>query len=209
MMQAILVVNSKGGCGKTTIATNLASAYAAGGLKVALADADKQKSSLGWGQSRQKKQNPIRTLDWTKKVSKIPKGIDRLIIDAPAGLSVDRFKTLLRMADAVLLPILPSAFDKAATKGFIQRIEAVKSIRKNRKPVGVVANRVRPRGRAHNNLMEFLDEIGHPPVAQIRYRAMYPDVAENGLGVFDSANKASRDIQSDWTPLITFIETLD
>jgi chromosome partitioning protein len=52
-------------------------------------------------------------------------------------------------------------------------------------------------------------EIGHPPVAQIRYRAMYPDVAENGLGVFDSANKASRDIQSDWTPLITFIETLD
>ncbi len=209
MMQAILVVNSKGGCGKTTIATNLASAYAAGGMNVALADADKQKSSLGWGQSRHKKQNTIRTLDWTKKVSKIPKGIDRLIIDAPAGLSVDRFKTLLRMADAVLLPILPSAFDKAATKGFIQRIEAVKSIRKNRKPVGVVANTVRPRSRAYNNLMSFLDEIGHAPVAQIRYRAMYPDVAENGLGIFVSANRASRDIQSDWTPLITFIETLD
>lgn len=208
-MQAILVVNSKGGCGKTTIATNLASAYAAGGFKVALADADTQKSSLDWGRRRNKKRIPIRTLDWTKKVSKVPKGIDRLVIDAPAGLTVDRFKTLLRMADAVVLPVLPSAFDKAATQKFIQRIESVKSIRKNRKPVGVIANTVRPRSRAHNNLLAFLDDIGHPPVAQIRYRAMYPDVAEDGLGVFDSANKSSRDIQSDWTPLITFIETLD
>lgn len=208
-MQAILVVNSKGGCGKTTIATNLASAYAAGGFKVGLADADAQKSSLDWGRRRDKKKTPIRILDWTKKVSKIPKGIDRLVIDAPAGVSVDRFKTLLRMADAVILPVLPSAFDKAATQKFIQRIESVKSIRKNRKPVGVVANTVRPRSKAHQTLMAFLDDIGYPPVAQIRYRAMYPDVAEHGLGVFDSANKSSRDIQSDWTPLITFIETLD
>lgn len=208
-MQAILVVNSKGGCGKTTIATNLASAYAAGGFNVALADADTQKSSLDWGRRRAKDKAEIRTLDWTKKVSKVPKSIDRLVIDAPAGLSVDRFKTLLRMADAVLLPVLPSAFDKVATKAFIERIEAVKSIRKNRKPVGVIANTVRPRGRAHNNLMDFLDDIGYPPVAQIRYRVMYPEVAEHGLGVFDSANKSSRDIQSDWTPLITFIETLD
>lgn len=208
-MQAILVVNSKGGCGKTTIATNLATAYAAGGFNVALADADTQKSSLDWGRRRAKDKNTIRTLDWTKKVSKTPKSVDRLVIDAPAGLSVDRFKTLLRMADAVLLPVLPSAFDKIATKVFIERIEAVKSIRKNRKPVGIVANSVRPRSRAHSNLMVFLSDIGHPPVAQIRYRALYPEVAESGLGVFDSTNKSSRDVQSDWTPLITFIETLD
>jgi len=208
-MQAILVVNSKGGCGKTTIATNLATAYAAGGFSVALADADTQKSSLNWGQRRAEDKTAIRILDWTKKVSKIPKGVDRLVIDAPAGLSVDRFKTLLRMADAVLLPVLPSAFDKVATKAFIKRIEAVKSIRKNRKPVGVIANTVRPRSRAHNNLMAFLSDIGHPPVVQIRYRALYPEVAESGLGVFDLTNKSSRDVQSDWTSLITFIETLD
>ena len=209
MMQAILVVNSKGGCGKTTIATNLASAYAVGGFRVALADADAQKSSLDWGRRRSRSKAAIQTLDWTKKVSKIPKDVDRLVIDAPAGLSVGRFKTLLRMADAVLLPVMPSAFDKVATRAFIARIEGVKSIRKNRKPVGVIANTVRPRSRAHCNLLAFLEEIGHSPVAQIRYRAMYPEVAENGLGVFDSANKSSRDIQSDWTPLITFIETLD
>ena len=208
-MQAILVVNSKGGCGKTTIATNLASAYAVGGFKVGLADADTQKSARDWCRRRAANRAAIRPLDWTKKVSRVPKSIDRLVIDAPAGLSVDRFKTLLRMADAVLLPILPSAFDKAATQGFIQRIEAVKSIRKNRKPIGIIANSVRPRGRAHNNLMAFLSEIGYPPVAQIRYRAMYADVAEGSLGVFDYENKASREIQSDWTPLITFIETLD
>ena len=41
-MLAILVSNAKGGCGKTTLATTLASAYAVGGFKVALADADPQ-----------------------------------------------------------------------------------------------------------------------------------------------------------------------
>lgn len=208
-MQAILVVNSKGGCGKTTIATNLASAYAVGGLRVALADADTQQSSLQWCTRRSSDKAPIRALNWTKQTAKVPKSIDRLVIDAPAGLSVARFKTLLKMADAVVLPVLSSAFDKAATRGFIERIEAVKSIRKSRKPIGVVANAVRPRGLAHKNLIAFLNDIGYPPVAQIRYRAIYPDVAELGQGVFDRGDKSARDIQSDWTPLITFIETLD
>lgn len=207
-MLAILVVNSKGGCGKTTLATNLATAYSAGGFNVALADADVQKSSLEWCRRRSPERSTVRSLDWTKKVSKVPKSIERLVIDAPAGISVDRFKTLLRMADAILLPVLPSAFDKVATKGFIRRIESVKSIRKNRKPVGVVANSVRPRSRAHKKLKGFLTEIGYPPVAEIRYRAAYPEVAEEGQGLFDRGDKASRDSQTDWTPLITFIETL-
>lgn len=207
-MHAILVVNSKGGSGKTTLATNLASAYAAGGLNVALADADTQRSSLGWCARRPANRPPVRSLDWTRQTTKVPKSIDRLVIDAPAGLSVARFKTLLKMADAVVLPVLSSAFDKYATKDFIARIEAVKSIRKSKKPVGVVANSVRPRGRAHKNLITFLSDIGYAPVAEIRYRTMYPDVAESGLGVFDRSDKASRDVQSDWTPLITFVETL-
>jgi cellulose biosynthesis protein BcsQ len=65
-MRKILVVNSKGGCGKTTVATNLASALAARGDDVALADADRQKSSLSWTKRRPKQLNPIEGLNWTK-----------------------------------------------------------------------------------------------------------------------------------------------
>ncbi|MEO1250178.1 MAG: ParA family protein, partial [Pseudomonadota bacterium] len=51
-MLSILVLNLKGGCGKTTLATNLAGACAAHGLKVALAEVDRQKSALTWLKSR-------------------------------------------------------------------------------------------------------------------------------------------------------------
>lgn len=207
-MLSILVANSKGGCGKTTISTNLASAYAAGGHSVVLADADPQQSALGWCRRRGDDRPRVRCLDWGKDISKLPKGTARLIIDAPAAIDLEHFKTLLKMADAVLLPVLPSAFDRAATESFIQRIEAVKPIRKNRKPLGLVANMMRPGARARRTLMGFLDALGYPPVSELRYRALYADLAEEGLGVFDRNDKVSRALQAQWTPLITFVETL-
>ncbi len=47
-MLRVLVTNIKGGCGKTTIATNLAAAFAAGGFATGLAEVDRQRSSLSW-----------------------------------------------------------------------------------------------------------------------------------------------------------------
>ena len=64
-MRKILVVNSKGGCGKTTIASNLAVALAARGEDVALADADRQKSSLSWVKRRPKSLLQIEALNWS------------------------------------------------------------------------------------------------------------------------------------------------
>ena len=146
-MQTVLVANIKGGCGKTTIATHLAAALAGAGRRPALADVDRQRSSLGWLDRRPPQTARIRGLDWVKQIEEPPKKVDRLVIDAPAAMKLKQVETLIKRADVIVLPVLPSAFDETATARFLARIEELKPIRKDRTRIAVVGNRLRARTR--------------------------------------------------------------
>ncbi len=205
-MIAVLVINTKGGCGKSTIATNLASAFASAGLNTGLADTDRQKSSLGWVESRPGTCAPVRAIDWTGKIKEPEDDVARLIIDAQAALRLADVRDLVRLADVVVVPILPSIFDIAATKRFTRRLEALKPIRKRKKTFGIVCNRVQVRSRSAAALDRFVADIGHVDLGRIRDRALYPELATRGMGLFDLENKRARDLQLDWMPLIRFVE---
>ncbi|MGJ3260066.1 MAG: AAA family ATPase [Rhodospirillales bacterium] len=206
-MRSILISNAKGGCGKTTLSTNLAAAFSQCGLKTAIADVDPQGSSLQWIDRRPTGMPAIIGLDWSDGIGKVKKSIDRLIIDAPAALTPKEFQKLLKMADGIVMPILPSAFDQVAAMNFLSKVETLKPIRKNKKQVAVVANRVRSRSRSSRALMEFLKSFNHPPVITLRETVMYTDAADNGVSVFDKQTKAAREAQADWTDLISYLET--
>lgn len=206
-MRSILISNAKGGCGKTTLSTNLAAAFSQCGLKTAIADVDPQGSSLQWIDRRPSDVPVIIGLDWSDGIGKVKKSIDRLIIDAPAALTPKEFQKLLKMADGIVMPILPSAFDQVAAMNFLSKVETLKPIRKNKKQVAVVANRVRSRSRSSRALMAFLKSFNHSPVMTLRETVMYTDAADNGVSVFDKQTKAAREAQADWTDLISYIET--
>jgi chromosome partitioning protein len=127
-VKSVLIVNPKGGCGKTTIATNLAAAFANWGLSTALADTDRQHSSLDWLVGRPDTAAPIRGLDWSKDIKKPPKGIARLVIDSSASLRMNEVRELVRTADAVIIPVLPSVFDLRATTAFLKNFTDLKPI---------------------------------------------------------------------------------
>jgi chromosome partitioning protein len=205
-MLSILVANIKGGVGKTTVATHLAAAFAATGRQTVLADVDRQKSSLGWLARRPVTATVIAALDWTKEIGSVPKGTEVLIIDAPAALKAKDVEQLVAEADVVVLPLLPGAFDEQATERFLKKLEELKPIRKSRKAVAVVGNRVRARTRAADRLDTFLGTVGHRVVTRLRDSQAYPDAAAAGLTLFDQKAKRLADLRQDWAPLIAFIE---
>ncbi|HSK40455.1 MAG TPA: ParA family protein [Arenibaculum sp.] len=205
-MLTILVANIKGGCGKTTIATHLAAAFSVSGHGTLLADADRQRSSLGWIGRRPASAAPLRGLDWSKDLGEPPRGAGRLVIDAPAALKPKQVEELVRLADIIVLPVLPGAFDEHATRRFLRKLDELKPIARNRKAVAVVGNRVRVRTRAAERLDTFLDGVGHRVVARIRDTQLYTDAAADGVSLFDLKGRRAADHRADWAPLLAYIE---
>jgi chromosome partitioning protein len=205
-MLTVLVANIKGGCGKTTVATHLAGAFANAGHATLLADADRQRSSLGWLERRPGSAAPIRGLDWSKDAEEAPRGPGRLVIDAPAALKTRQIEELVELADFVVLPVLPSAFDEQATQRFLRKLDELKAIAKGRKTVAVVGNRLRANTRSAERLDTFLGGVGHAVVARIRDAQLYAEVAATGLTLFDLKGRRHEEHRADWRPLLGWIE---
>ncbi len=208
-MITVLVANTKGGCGKSTVATHLASAFANAGLRTALADADRQGSSLGWIKERPDTVGAVQALDWRHGPDKLPKHIDRLVIDSPAAMKMGKIDDLLRIADVIVVPVLPSGFDVAATGQFLRKLENLKPIRKSKTAVAVVRNRVQLGTRAAGQLDSFIVGVGHKGVGRLRNRTIYTEVASQGLSIFDLPGKHYDELREDWAPLLRYIENHD
>lgn len=213
-MRRIIVLNTKGGCGKTTIATNLASLYAARGFHTALYDYDPQASSSSWLELRPSDRPPIYgvatfrspalglTRSWQIR---LPANTERLIIDTPASLGKPELLEQIRGVDQILVPLAPSAIDIRAAADFIRSlIAANKTIRAR---IGIIANRVREHSPGLRALQAFLDTVDIPLVTRLRDSQNYLLAADQGLGVHELDTHRARFDIPHWERLLEWLET--
>lgn len=207
-MRSILVVNPKGGCGKTTISTNLASYYAVWGVKTALVDFDPQQSCMQWLKVRKeagKYQSIIGLSGLAGKID-IPEDTQRVIYDAPARSVTEKVVDLVHLADAVIIPVLPSPIDIRAARDFIEQLIRKSRLRQHPHLVGLVANRVRSNTNIYAYLEDFLVDAELPFITTLRDTQNYVRAAARGVGIFEMGPSAVKDDLEQWRPLINWIE---
>ncbi len=201
----IAVVNSKGGCGKTTIATSLA-AWLAYEHSVALADLDLQRSASDWLALRLPDNPVIHSARVGKWPPKPPRDVDYLIIDAPAGISEKKLLELLTHSDKILVPLLPSPIDMRAGWRFLDELFKLRKASKSRCQIGLVANRAKTWTIIYRELTGFIDQFKAPYVAHLRESINYIRAAEAGLGVAELPYYKCRQDWSEWYPLVDWVK---
>jgi len=215
-IRRIVVMNSKGGCGKTTIATNLASCYARHGFNTALFDYDPQGSSMRWLRSRSEESPGVygvvahksatnnKTKSWHLR---LPIGTQRVIIDTPAGLRETELLDHVQNIDEIVIPVIPSPIDIHSTADFIRDLLLIGKLRASNTRLNIITNRVKANTISFQALKRFLDTLKIPVIAQIKDTQSYIHAAEKGLGIHELNNRNFEDNRKLWDDILKQLES--
>lgn len=214
-MLRIVVLNPKGGSGKSTVATGLAAMYAARGYRPALMDFDPQGTSTRWLEKRAPDRPRIhgiaafaRTIAVTRSFQlRVPHDADRVIVDTPAALPTHRFIEHVNDADAVLVPVMPSDADIHACSRCIGHLLISGKIKRRENRLGVIANRVKPNTIICRTLMKFLDQLQIPVITTLRDSQSYVYAGEQGLGIHDLNPARVHPELAQWEHLWSWLES--
>ncbi len=205
-MQAILVANPKGGCGKSTLSTNLAGLLATSGRSVMLGDVDRQQSSRHWLALRSPKLAPINSWEIRDgEPARAPAGTTHAVLDTPAGLHGKMLHRVLGQVDKVLVPVQPSLFDILASRDFFEALREEKEILKGKVDVAIVGMRVDARTRAAHELERFLEGLDLPVLTHIRDTQLYVQAAAHGMSIFDLAPSRAAADWEQWHPIMRWL----
>jgi chromosome partitioning protein len=195
------------------VATNIASLFTTGGVKTAIMDYDPQGSSLHWRNLRDTSLPNIHVVDASMTKTnqtrtwqlKLPPQTERVIIDAPAGVSGLMLQEMLRKAHMIVIPVAPSPIDIHATSDFIKDLLLIGKIRKQGIRVAVIANRVRRHTPTYEPLQRFLSNLKIPFVTTLSDTDNYIIAAEQGMGIYEMDEQETQMEREQWLPLARWL----
>jgi chromosome partitioning protein len=203
-----MVLNPKGGCGKSTLATNIAAYFANEGANVALADYDSQRSSLDWLERRpDNRPTIVGVAAFNEGLRHVPRNADIVVSDAPARSHGAELTDLIKHAETVVVPVLPSTIDMQATSTFLQELKAVGKVQRREVKIGALANRVRDNTLIFDDLDEYLTKAKVPYIVALREAQNYVRAYTRGLGIFELPEYIAWPDWDEWEPLTSWLNS--
>lgn len=205
-MRHVMVMNSKGGCGKSTIATNVASHFAAEGCKVALADYDPQRSSLDWLSARPADlPSIVGVAACDEGLRSVPRSTEILVIDAPARTHGPEMNELVRRAQTIIVPVLPSPIDMKACVSFMSELLELGKVQREQARLAVLANRVRDNTLMYAELDQYLGKLEVPYLSALRQSTNYLRAFQRGMGIFELPEYLAWPDWKQWEPVTKWL----
>jgi chromosome partitioning protein len=205
-MRHVMVMNSKGGCGKSTMATNIASYFASEGYKVALADYDPQRTSLDWLAIRPEELPKIVGVPaYDEGMRGITRDTEVVVIDAPARTHGSEMNELVRRAETIIVPVLPSPIDMKASEHFMGELMELGKVQRAQARLAVVANRVRENTLLFDELDAYLGKLKVPYLGQLRQSTNYLRAFQRGMGVFELPEYLAWPDWKQWEPITKWL----
>lgn len=190
-LHKIVVINPKGGCGKSTLATTVASSFARRGTPPTLVDCDPNGFSMRWLEKRPARRPPIFGIeaydisdDAAEPISaRVPSESTTLIFDLPAAITSGQLIEFTYLADSLLVPVMPSAVDVYSATRFIAELLLNQQLDRRDKKLAIVANRVRRNTKSYRMLQRFLTSLKIPVIAEFRDSQNFVAAMDEGIGV--------------------------
>jgi len=205
-MRHVMVMNSKGGCGKSTLATNIATYFAMEGYKVALADYDPQRTSLDWLALRPDDLPKIIGIAAVEEgLRGAPRDTEILVIDAPARTHGSEMNELVRRAETILVPVMPSPIDIMAAGHFLAELLELGKVQREQARLAVVANRVRENTLMFNELDKYLSKLKIPYLGALRQSTNYLRAFQRGMGIFELPEYLASPDWEQWQPITKWL----
>jgi chromosome partitioning protein len=207
-MRHILVTNAKGGCGKSTIATSLAAYFASEGYATALVDYDPQASALSWLQQRPADYAPITGVPgYESGLRHVPRSAEYVVIDSPAGTRGKDLTELVRKAETIVVPVLPSPIDIKAAERFVEELLEVGKVAEKKAKAALVANRVKENTLIFEELDDALSRLKVPYITSFREAQNYIRAYQRGLGIHELPPYLAWPDWEQWDPLIEWLDS--
>jgi chromosome partitioning protein len=169
---------------------------------------DPQCSSLDWLAIRPDdlpRISGVRAFD--EGIRNVARDTDVLVIDAPARTHGSEMNELVRRAETILIPVMPSPIDMKASTRFLEELLELGKVQRQQAKLAMVANRVRENTLLFDELDRYLEKLKVPYLGQLRQSTNYMRAYQRGMGIFELPEYLASPDWEQWKPITRWLDS--